>query len=512
MSTQPTTLNDATHSGRIWWPVFLAALLLFSITLAPDVLMMDSGEYQCAVWRFPRLELGDRPADLVRVHPVYLALAKVISLAPVGNFAGRVNFVSALFGAIAVANAAWLTRQLTRCRAAALFAATTLALGHTLWAFAVIAELMTLLAAAITFELICWERYAATRRRGWLVALAVVNGLGVATHLQLGLGTPVHVAALCWLWRTRALSFRFLLLWALLWLVGTLPYSALVLHFGLATGDWPFVIRSATRGRFGATPGMVNVRTIVRGLASLLLNYPTLLILLAIPGVRRLWGDAARRGVAFVVIGLTAVQLAFALQYRVPDQYSFFVPFYALAAVLIGIGARPILTTPRGRVALFALALAPVAIYAAAPALLRATGKTIFDRAVPYRDPYRFFLWPWKTADRGQRRYVGEVFEQLPPNAALFTSFTMRSMLEFVQLAEAARPDVRLIDASKELVELLTPRGIWSRPLYANDAEAGDFPGAIRELCALEKVGLLWRIAPPTDATALRDRLTNGGR
>ncbi len=489
------------YAARVWLVAFLAALLLFTLTLAPDVLMMDSGEYQLAVLRFPHLDLGDRPADLVRVHPVYLAVAKAFSLVPLSNLAARINFVSAFFGAIAVANVALLSYRLTACRLIAMLSALVLAFGHTLWAFAVIAEIMTMLAALLTTELLLWHCWSTSRKTHWLLLVALVNGLGVASHLQLGLTTFAYVAGLLWLWRARRVSFGFLMLWAAIWLVATLPYFALVAYYGAKTGDWRFILQSATSGRFGATPRQLRPVTIIRGLAAMLLNYPTLLVILAVPGMFRL-RRIADPVFAAVFLAATTIQFLFPLTYSVPDQYSFFVPFYAVAAVLIGIGALNIRHRRPWSILLPALAILPVAIYAAAPTIARRANLKFFNRAFPYRDPFNFFLQPWKCGDRGQRRYVTEVFDQLPRDAVLYTSFTTRFMLDFAQQSEHRRPDVLITDDLADLSR------VWqsepNRPVFANDADAKDFPLALRENCHPTPEGLLWRLAPPANPAAIR--------
>jgi len=491
---------------RVWLLAFGGALVLFVLTLAPDVLMMDSGEYQVAALRFPHLALGDRPADLVRIHPVYLAVARLVSFVPISNLAARVNFVSALFAAIAVANAALLTWWITRNAWAALLATLVLCFGHTLWAFAVIAEVMTMLAALLTVELLCWWLYFQTGRTRWLLALALLNGLGVATHLQLGLSTPIYVAGLLVLCNRRQLTFPFLLAWAAIWLIGTLPYSVIVAYYAVHTGDWHFILTSATYGRFGATPRQFAMRTLLRGLAAIPLNYPTLLILFAVPGVTRLRRTAPPIFTA-ILLGVLAIQLLFVLTYNVPDQYSFFVPIYPIAAVLIGVGAAGVLADRLARVALVLLAIMPVPIYAVAAPALRKANVRLFNRAIPYRDPYDFFIKPWKCGDRGQSRYVSEVFAQLPPDAVLLTSYTMEFMLEYGQLADNRRPDVLLVDDPIDLLKQLAAgadgKPAWRRPVFANDVEAKDFPAPLREQCAPHRIGLLWQLEPPADADAL---------
>ncbi len=495
------------YASRVWLAAFAGALLVFGLTLAPDVLMMDSGEYQVAVYRFPNLGLGDRPADLVRVHPVYLAVAKLISFVPVGNFAFRVNLASALFGAIAVANAALLGWWFTRNAWTAVLAAAVLAFGHTLWAFAVIAEVMTLIAAAMTAELMCWWLYGQTERNRWLLALALLNGIGVAIHLQLGLSTPIYAGVLIWLCCQRKLSVGFLVAWGFVWLIGTLPYSAIVAYYAMQTHDWSFVLGSATYGRFGASPRQFAVRTMLRGLAAMLLNYPTLLILFAAPGLLRL-RRIAQPAVFLAFVGVIIMQLLFVLTYNVPDQYSFFVPVYALFAPLIALGASALLADRMGRVVLLLLALVPAPIYAVAAPALRKASVRLFNRSVPYRDPYEFFIKPWKCGDRGQRRYVEEVFAALPPDSVLLTSYTMRFMLEYGQRVDRLRPDVQIVDDDAALLAYLTvnQRGetSWTRPVFANDADANDFPSILRDECNPRREGLLWRLSPPGSPASLR--------
>jgi tetratricopeptide (TPR) repeat protein len=75
--------------------VFLVALALYSWTLAPTVTLVDSGELIVAA---RSLGVAHPPG-----FPLYLMLAHLATLAPFGNVAARVNFASALFGALSCA-------------------------------------------------------------------------------------------------------------------------------------------------------------------------------------------------------------------------------------------------------------------------------------------------------------------------------------------------------------------------------------------------------------------------
>src|SRR5436309_7257370 len=73
--------------------VFIASLLLYSWTLAPTVTLVDSGELIVAA-RF--LGVAHPPG-----FPLYVMLAHLASLVPMGSVALRINFASALFAALA---------------------------------------------------------------------------------------------------------------------------------------------------------------------------------------------------------------------------------------------------------------------------------------------------------------------------------------------------------------------------------------------------------------------------
>src|SRR5437588_4930359 len=75
--------------------VFVATLLLYSWTLAPTVTLIDSGELIVVAHG---LGVAHPPGV-----PLWVILAHLASLVPLGNVALRINFSSALFAALASA-------------------------------------------------------------------------------------------------------------------------------------------------------------------------------------------------------------------------------------------------------------------------------------------------------------------------------------------------------------------------------------------------------------------------
>src|SRR5438876_4213161 len=201
--------------------VFLIALLLFSWTLAPTVTPTDSGELILAAHG---LGVAHPPG-----FPLWVMLAHLASLVPLGNVAVRINFLDAIFAALACAVLTLVVAQLmlaaaylatskrskkgaqSRSRggsstssaatdedsgidrllvfAPALGAGLLMAFSRTLWSYATIAEvytLNTLLILIVFFLMLRWRRLvtqtmlsarlhagtAVTKHDGWLYAAA----------------------------------------------------------------------------------------------------------------------------------------------------------------------------------------------------------------------------------------------------------------------------------------------------------------------------------------------------
>src|SRR5437762_13015098 len=84
--------------------VFLIALLLYCCTLAPTVTLTDSGELIVVAHG---LGVAHPPG-----FPLWVMLAHLASLVPLGNVAVRINFSSALFAALASAMLALVVAEM----------------------------------------------------------------------------------------------------------------------------------------------------------------------------------------------------------------------------------------------------------------------------------------------------------------------------------------------------------------------------------------------------------------
>jgi hypothetical protein len=167
--------------------VFIVSLLLYSWTLAPSVTLVDSGELIVTA-RF--LGVAHPPG-----FPLYILLAHLASLVPMGNIAQRVHFASALFAALAAALTTLVVAELIAAQsclkaqrsskkkkhkkgrqpqtasasvngsfamlAPALATGLLMAFSRTLWSYATIAEvytLNTLLIIGVFWLMVRWRR------------------------------------------------------------------------------------------------------------------------------------------------------------------------------------------------------------------------------------------------------------------------------------------------------------------------------------------------------------------
>ena len=198
--------------------VFLISLTAYLLTLAPTVTFVDSGEL-IVVARF--LGVAHPPGV-----PLYVLLAHLATLIPLGNIAQRVNFASAIFAALAVAFLYLLVIEALACSqnenrnepkgadrfagrknkqpksernnarqeieaegerslftiVPALVAALVLAFSRTFWSFATVAEVYTLNTLLIIVIFYCLFRWRAAGSDRSLFLAAFLFGIALGVH------------------------------------------------------------------------------------------------------------------------------------------------------------------------------------------------------------------------------------------------------------------------------------------------------------------------------------------
>lgn len=452
----------------------ISCLLLYTLTLSPSILPADAGEYQVV------------GAVLGVAHPPGFALYTLLNwlIARALFFippATAINFLSALFAALALVLLSRTVRALTHSGFAGVCAALVLGFSTTFWAQAVTANVRMPATLAIAFAL---ERLVAYRsfvmlskakhphtlpetlrfaqsdvnleahNHRALALFALALGLGVSHH-----GSVVFVAALLGLYALW-LDPRGLLragAWPLL--LGLLPFL-FWLYFPLRAGAFGAPPRIATldgflehvlaRGFQGDILQITNLkqlpdRLLVLGnILTFELTWP-LLLLTAIGAVAVLWKD---RPFGFVLLLALVAHTLVSISYKSPQTVEYLLPAYLLMAALMGFAFAELFSFT-AKIAESAEEFASRQSPAASRHLpfVTRSGHLSFVIIIPLLILQFLSTFPSYRAlarDTSTRDYAESVLGAAPVNAVILASWHWSTPLWYLQQVEGRRPDVEV--------------------------------------------------------------------
>jgi len=421
-------------------PMYLIILagagVLYIVTCAPTILWQDSGRFVYRIWHNDiQGKLG-----LALAHPLYIMIGIAAKYIPLGDLAYRVNLISAVFGAVAVANIFLLLRLWLGKSVPAVIAAITFALSHTFWYHASIAETYTLYIALLTGELIMLLRYMQSSKIGYLYWLGLLNGLAIANHMFASIPLLCYGVFFVMLLAKKRIGFGHLAIVVLLWIIGAAPYEYLIIKNIIRSGGFTGTALSAVFGNSWQKAVLntsISIKIVWENMIFILLNFPTPNLLLLFVGLFGLYKYCPAKAFSNVVLVLLVLFFLFAFRYTVPDRYAFFMPFYCIASVLIGLGVYVVHKRISSKVFVYLVlifAFLPIPVYAAVPIVAE---KMAFNlgtkRELPYRNEYRYFLCPWKTGYRGADRFANEALALAENNAIIYADSTVAYVLLYVQ-------------------------------------------------------------------------------
>ncbi|UCE98667.1 MAG: DUF2723 domain-containing protein [Planctomycetota bacterium] len=496
------------HSSIILWylVVLTMAGAFYVFTCAPTVLWQDSALYVYRIWHNDiQGNLG-----LALAHPLYIMVGIAVKYIPLGEFAYRVNLISAIAAAVAVANLflllwLWLGKNLP-----AIIAAITLAVSWTFWQHAVIAEVYTLYTAQMLGELVVLLLYIRTKRVRYLYLLGLFNGLAIANHMWGVFGFVCYTVFLIVLLVRKQIGLKHFSIIVLLWIAGAAPYEYLVIKNIILSGDVQATLASAMFGKLWKGHVLnvsISMKIVLENIMFILLNFPTPNLVFFFVGLWALREKAPSRSFANIILALLLLYFLFAFRYTIAYRHAFFLPFYVISTVLIGLGAEVVLKRFEHKALVcivLAFALLPIPTYCVTPAVARKMYKSLGQRRQrPYRDEYNYFLQPWKTGYRGAERFANEALDIVEENAIIYADTTTVHALLYVQQVNGKRRDVRIVseyDSSENapaLTEDTIEQLIQDSPVYVVSALKGYCPQFLLERYEFEQVGVLWKVGDP---------------
>jgi hypothetical protein len=467
--------------------VCFVALLIYRLTFAPTVTLVDSGELIVAA-RF--LGVAHPPG-----FPLYLILAHVFSLLPFGSIAVRINSASGIFAALACGMLTLVAAELFKSGslpsesksekrkkarkakpgegsclpdswiilAASVSAGLLLAFSRTLWSYATIAEVYTLnglLILTMLFLMLRWRscivngnNYAPIKgssRRSipaitaydvWLYAAAIVFGLALGVHhVTVGLLLPALAAMV---WRTQGIRFfasRRLLYAAVVSIAAViavdsyLPLAASarpILNWGDPSSFqalWWHITGRQYQVFVSFTPAIAGPELLKFG--NFLLHefgfwwLPLPLLLAAIGYISMFRRD--RTAFWFLVL-IVLFNLGYALNYEIAeDKDAYYLPTFISVAIAYGYGMREVLQR-------FASSIrAPVAGLTLIIPLLGLVAHW------PYNNRSHYFI---------AHDYVENIQSTIEPNSLLLTlDWQVASPMLYTREIEQRRRDIKAID------------------------------------------------------------------
>ena len=459
--------------------VFLVALLLYGWTLASTVTLVDSGELIVAA---QGLGVAHPPG-----FPLWVMLAHLASLVPLGNVALRINFSSALFAALASAMLTLIVADLMitgsylstskqkraqRRRedddssfgrllifAPALGAGLLLAFSRTLWSYATITEVYTLnalLILTVFFLLLRWRRRivadqgnagaALAAHDSWLYVAALVFGLSLGVHhVTVGLTLPALAVIV---YRTQGLRFftgRRLIYAALISIAGLvavyayLPFAASrspVINWGNprslqeiwwhVTGRQYRVFLSFSPSTMG-TQFLEFCRMLLREFGPAWMPLP---LLLAFTGFASAY--KRDRTTFWFLLFIIIANLAYDLSYQIAeDKDAYYLPTFIAMAIGAGFGIRWLIQITVSK------STRSSGYWAAVIAILL-TSATAFAANWPFNNRRHYFI---------AHDYVENLLSTIEPNGLLLTQdWQVVSPMFYAQEVERRRPDVKVVD------------------------------------------------------------------
>ena len=462
--------------------VFLVALVVYRWTLAPAVTLTDSGELIVAAYG---LGVAHPPG-----FPLWVMVAHLASLVPVGNVAVRINFSSAVFAALACAMLTLVVAELlvtASCFAAprrrnkavrqgsnidssnaggllmfapAVGAGLLMAFSRTLWAYATITEVYTLnalLVLLVFFLVVRWRRRnietrtdssaAVATHDTWIYAAAFVFGFAMGVHhVTVALTLPAIAVVV---YRTEGLKFftsRRLLyaalvsIGALILVYSYLPWAASrspAMNWGNPRSlqeIWWHITGRQYRVFFSFSPATMGAQFVEfcrMALREFGFAWLPLTLFLAVAGLASAY-KRDRTAFWFLLLILLA-DLAYALSYEIAeDKDAYYLPAFISIAIAGGLGIHWLIQLAASR-------RSPMwtpSVAAATAVVL--TSATAFAANWPFNNRRHYFI-----ADD----YVENLFSTIAPNGLLLTQdWQVASPMLYAQEIEQRRPDAKVVD------------------------------------------------------------------
>lgn len=452
--------------------IFLLGLGLYVRTLAPGVLLGDSGEFQVLA---STLGIAHNTG-----YPIYLLLGKLLSWLPFQSVAYKVNLLSALAGGVALSEVYLISKLLTGKRLFSLVGPFILGINTIFWWQAVIAEVYTPAAAftgGVILLVILWGK---TSRPGYLFAAGLVGGLSLGIHTLVALLAPAIIIYIA-VKKADRKAWTLALAGGLAGLlIFTISFFALDAHndptgmpanfrvhasaYGYQPEDFDspltrigfiFFSRQWRGQMFSGTREDVNGNIqayLDRTLGTFGMVFFSMVLIGAVSLFSRKVNQENRWREGILLLGGWLGMAYFLANYRVGDLEVFFIPLYVIVAVLVveGLAAladgvesffRAFHVRKQTCAVLGGLVVLGVFVWGSQP-FWKATQKSIQQGRISFLDESRMY-YPYPVNDPGYPyREAKKIADKVEDNAILFIDWDLLYPVCYVAHVEEHRTGI----------------------------------------------------------------------
>ncbi len=464
------------------WLAFALPFLIYVLTLAPTIYNLDSAELTTAAYT----------GGLMRTtgYPFYLTIGYLWSHIPLGDVGYRMNLFSAVCGALTVHLAARILRRWHIGGWATFGALGLLATSTFFWGLSLVAEVYTLHTAIMASLILALLRWREQPSPGRLALVGLLGGIGMTHHAAMVLLVPGSLFYVFTSHPKKLLEVRSLLAAAAGTLLGLSFYLYLPLRYlaqpafnyaGIYTAGLEFTPVNLTTldGLWWLISG--------KAFAGMMLAYsPQELAAEGRMFATQLWQAFFAAGIAPGLLGLAllwrrdwraggmlalmfALSAGFYINYRVMDKDTMYLPAYLAWALWVGVG------------------------YQSALDWIRQIDQETWRRrtlnaawAVMLGGVLLALVWNWRLVDLSDdwstRQRGEEILSLAGPNALVFGWWNTVPVVQYLQLVEGQRPDVRAVNRflipSHDLIKTII-KEVAYRPIYI-DSPPRNLPARLR--------------------------------
>jgi hypothetical protein len=434
VSTKFTTWLSHRKNGAYWVLVFVVASAFYGLTAQTTIPWQDSARFQ---WRILTQDYFWLDGVGANAHPLLIVIGQIVKNIPIGDLFWRLNWISGLGMAAALANFMAVVMLLTNRRWVALLFTAMFGLSHMIWWLATITQTYPLNLTWMTLQLLLLIKLIRDPRWQRLAILAFVAGVNLSLHGLALLMIPVEgLLVLYLIFIKRELPLWSLGVAAATYCTGAVLFIVLVIKSAMSTGSLRFALFDAF---FGVGYDMVtNTKFLteftIPNAAIASLSFMNVLLPLAIVGwikFRKLLGNTT----AIVLGAITLIDIIFVVRLKAIMIFIFCLPAMTMIALAAAVGANYLIQLSIGwRRAVIISSMASIVgmpiIYGVLPDVLRGFGIEVNrPRMLPFRDEMRYWITPWKQNENSAQKFAEAAFREAGPNGVIISDQTPFSVL-----------------------------------------------------------------------------------